>query len=167
MDNHIIWTILVEGKYYIVSSGYSGFEFGVKTLGDYLVTWDIPKSIEEEALEMEKTPWEFWESYYTGVTADHVYRVTDGLDLMPIESMEGIPRLFYEVPCLDLYRVYTVLARRWGSADGHTYLVGSSRTLAGATEMATKEEVLRGGKYKCEVIAGYLGSEAREILKRE
>lgn len=48
--------------------------------------------------------------------------------------------------------VYVVLARRWGSQESHSYVVGVFSDYDKAEKEAMREEDYRGLKYECEVI---------------
>lgn len=47
--------------------------------------------------------------------------------------------------------LYTVIAHRYGDEEGHTYLVGSFKTLGEAIAEAIDHRDNRGGKYNCNV----------------
>ena len=163
----IIWTILVRDHYYIVESEGS-FEFGIRILKDYLVTWPLPDFIKDEVFSLTKMPWDLYQELYNGVSPMKVYRINDNLNLIEVNITDVIPCwITIDAPEIPLTPVYTVLARRWGSAEGHTYLVGTSSTYKGALELGKTEEYLRGGKYEPEILRGYLESEATVILKGE
>lgn len=159
----VIWTVLVRDHYYAVEEGGS-FEFGIKVLNDYIVTWPLPDFMEDEVMKMIKKPWEVYQELYQGITPTKTYRIEENLSLTEINV---IPWMTIDAPEIQLTPVYTVLARRWGSPDGHTYLVGTTTTYEGALELGKTEEYLRGGKYEAEIRKGYLESGATEILKGE
>ena len=159
----VIWTVLVRNHYYLVESGGS-FEFGIKVLKDYLVTWPLPDFMEDEVMKMIKKPWEVYRELYCGTTPTMTYRIEENRSLTEIDV---IPWMTINAPETPLTPVYTVLARRWGSDEGHTYLVGTATTYEGALELGKTEEYLRGGKYESEIRRGYLESGATEILKGE
>lgn len=161
----VIWTILVRDHYYIVESGGS-FEFGIKILGDYLVTWPLPNFMEDEVLKLIKMPWDLYHELYQRVAPTKTYRIKKDSSLLDVDAAP-LPIMAIEAPKIPLTPVYTVMVRRWGSQEGHTYLVGTSSTYEGALELGKTEEFLRGGKYKAEIRRGYLESGATEILKNE
>jgi len=113
---------------------------------------------------MTKKPWEVYRELYCGTTPTMVYRIEENRSLTEIDV---IPWMTIDAPEIPLTPVYTVLARRWGSDEGHTYLVGTATTYEGALELGKTEEYLRGGKYESEIRRGYLESGATEILKGE
>jgi hypothetical protein len=163
----VTWEILVRNYYYIVGSSGS-FEFGIKVLKDYLVTWPLPNFIEEEVFNLTKMPWDLYQELYKGVAPTKTYRIEDNLRLIEVNINDVIPCwITIDAPEIPLTPVYTVLARRWGSPEGHTYLVGTASTYEGALELGKTEEYLRGGKYKSEILRGYLESVATETLKGE
>jgi hypothetical protein len=49
--------------------------------------------------------------------------------------------------------VFVVLARRWGDAEKHAYIVGAYRDIAAAMHACDEESFSRDGKYTCEVYA--------------
>lgn len=51
-----------------------------------------------------------------------------------------------------IMNVYAVLARRYGSQESHSYVVGVFSAEDKAIKAAEREESYRGGKYDCEVI---------------
>ena len=159
----VIWTVLVRDHYYTVEEGGS-FEFGIKVLNDYIVTWPLPDFMEDEVMKMIKKPWEVYQELYQGITPTKTYRIEENLSLTEINV---VPWMTIDAPEIQLTPVYKVLARRWGSPDGHTYLVGTATTYEGALELGKTEEYLRGGKYEAEIRKGYLESGATEILKGE
>jgi hypothetical protein len=161
----IIWTVLVRNYYYIVSSGGS-FEFGIKILGNYLITWPLPDFIAGEVFKLNKKPWDLYQEFYKGVTPTKTYRIGDNLRLSEVE-IDVTQWIAIDAPEISLTPVYTVLARRWGSPEGHTYLIGTASTYEGALELGKTEEFLRGKKYESEILKGYLESGAIEILKGE
>lgn len=159
----VIWTTLVRDHYYAVEEGGS-FEFGIKILNDYIVTWPLPDFMEEEVMKMIKKPWEVYQELYQGITPTKTYRIEKNWSLTEIDV---IPWMTIDAPEIQLTPVYTVLVRRWGSPEGHTYLVGTAATYEGALELGKTEEYLRGGKYEAEIRKGYLESKATEILRGE
>lgn len=159
----VIWTALVRDHYYAVEEGGS-FEFGIKILNDYIVTWPLPDFMEEEVMKMIKKPWEVYQELYQGITPTKTYRIEKNWSLTEIDV---IPWMTIDAPEIQLTPVYTVLVRRWGSPEGHTYLVGTAATYEGALELGKTEEYLRGGKYEAEIRKGYLESKATEILRGE
>ena len=159
----VIWTVLVRDHYYAVEEGGS-FEFGIKALNDYIVTWPLPNFMEDEVMKMIKKPWEVYQELYQGITPTKTYRIEKNWSLTEINV---IPWMTIDAPEIPLTPVYTVLARRWGSDEGHTYLVGTATTYEGALELGKTEEYLRGGKYEAEIRLGYLESGSTEILKGE
>ena len=54
-------------------------------------------------------------------------------------------------------KVYTVNARRFGSNEAHSYLIGVYPKKHQAQNAARVEEEWRGGKYECEIIEWLLG----------
>lgn len=158
----VIWSVLVRNHYYVVSN--EDFEFGIRILKNYLVTWPLPDFMKEEVLNLTKLPWNLYQEIYQGTTPTKTYQIKENSNLVEIDIIPWMP---IDAPEIPLTTVYTVLVRRWGSPDGHTYLVGTSSTYEGALELGRTEEYLRGGKYKAEIIKGYLESEATEILKVE
>lgn len=160
----VIWTTLVRDHYYIISNN-SSFEFGIKFLKDYIVTWALPEFMFDEVSDLSKKPWDLYREMYQGMSPDNVYQLEENLSLTKIHI--DFSQKVFDAPEIPLTPVYTVLVRRWGSPEGHTYLVGTSGTREGAIELGKKEEYLRGGKYKAEIYKGYLESESTEILKDE
>ena len=49
-------------------------------------------------------------------------------------------------------QIFVVTAYRWGSKEGHSYVVGVFDTEELAIAQAKLEKEWRGGKYECEVI---------------
>ena len=49
-------------------------------------------------------------------------------------------------------QIFVVTAYRWGSKEGHSYVVGVFDTEELAIAQAKMEKEWRGGKYECEVI---------------
>ena len=48
-------------------------------------------------------------------------------------------------------QIYIVTAYRWNQRDNHSYLIGCSKNLTRAKNMADSHLEYRGGKYSCHV----------------
>ena len=61
--------------------------------------------------------------------------------------------------------VYVVLARRFGSYETHSYVVGVFDNIDLANKHADEEEDYRGGKYSCEIVTCDLNTENASIVR--
>ena len=61
--------------------------------------------------------------------------------------------------------VYIVFARRFGSYETHSYVVGVFDNIDLANKHADEEEDYRGGKYSCEIVNCDLNTEETNIVR--
>jgi len=54
-------------------------------------------------------------------------------------------------------KIYTIIARRYGNSEGHTYIAGVSNDVDQAIFIAKEEEIYRNGKYECEILEWSFG----------
>lgn len=65
---------------------------------------------------------------------------------------------------LEDLALFTVLFRRFGDEEGHTYLGGTYTTLEEAIAVCQEEYEYRGGKYDGHIYKGFIGGSTEKVF---